>query len=126
MNGAAGRLDRLELTAGGLSGLCLVHCVALPVASVMLPSLGFTARPAVHLVLLILAVPLAATALLAGWRRHGRGGPLVFGVGGLALLGATLLIREEGVERLVTLTGGLTLVGAHVANWRLRHAARTG
>lgn len=122
LSSAAGRLDRLEITAGGLSGLCLVHCIALPLASVLLPGLGLAARPGVHLALVLLAAPLALAALLAGWRRHGRLRPLALGLVGLALLMATLLVREEATERLVSLAGGLILIGAHVLNWRLRHA----
>lgn len=119
--GAAGRLDRLELTAGGLSGLCLVHCVGLPLVGALLPSLGMVSSPFVHLLLLLLAAPLAMAALLAGRRRHGRSGPLTLGLVGLVLLALTLVVRPEAAERLVSLAGGLTLIGAHALNWRLRH-----
>ena len=47
-----------------LSGLCLVHCLALPMLSVVLPVLGAWAEAEwVHLLVIALALPLALFAL---------------------------------------------------------------
>lgn len=116
------RLDQLELTAGGLSGLCLVHCVALPLVSVLLPGLGFAESDGVHLALLTLAAPLAIAVLAVGRRRHAARWPLAAGTGGLVLMGLALLAPTEVAERVVAISGGAALIAAHVGNWRLRHA----
>lgn len=117
------RLDRMELTSGGLSGLCLVHCVALPALSVLLPGAGFAASEAVHIVLLALAVPLAAAVLTGGRRHHEARWPMVAGLGGLALMALALFAPTELMERGVAGAGGVALFAAHIGNWRLRHAA---
>ena len=62
--------ERIWDAAGlGISGLCIVHCLALPVAAVSLPAVGVIAHAEwVHWSLLAVAAPAAALAL---WpRRH--------------------------------------------------------
>ncbi|MFY8100675.1 MAG: MerC domain-containing protein, partial [Allorhizobium sp.] len=73
--------------AMSLSGLCLLHCLALPVLAVGLPFLSVVAEAEwVHWLLVALAVPASALALLGSDGR--RAGPLVLG----ATLGLSLLI----------------------------------
>jgi len=109
----------LDASAVGLSGLCLAHCLALPVAAAFLPVLGAWAEAEwLHLAFLAAAVPISAMALVrsGGWRA-----PLVFG---LALVGIGLLTSgvflapNEGAELAMTVAGGLALATAHSLNWR--------
>ncbi|MDE0177198.1 MAG: MerC domain-containing protein, partial [Gammaproteobacteria bacterium] len=51
---------RLDLAAVGLSTLCLLHCVALPVLVALMPVVGQAAEnELVHRVLVVLAVPVS-------------------------------------------------------------------
>ncbi len=111
-------VDRLAI---GLSGLCLVHCLALPLATAALPALA-TALPGhrwVHVAILATALPLAFLALHRGWRRHRDTRPAVLGATGLLLLMVGIFAGENWTETAVTVLGGLVLASAHVANWRL-------
>ena len=102
-----------------LSGLCLLHCLALPVLAVALPFLGVLADAEwVHWLFVALAVPASALALVdTGGRRSAA---LIIG----ALLGLGLLIAgaagwpDHNSETLMTIAGGLVLAGVHALNWR--------
>ncbi|MCR5876242.1 MerC domain-containing protein [Phenylobacterium sp. J426] len=123
MRQAASVLDGAAL---GLSSLCLAHCLALPVLATALPLLGAWAEAEwVHALFVMIAAPLAATALL----RPGHGlkpsaGLLAMGFLGLALL-AFGALGPAAHERTATLLGALLVAAAHVLNWRRRllHAA---
>jgi hypothetical protein len=105
--------------AMSLSGLCLLHCLALPVLAVALPFLGVLAEAEwVHWLFVALAVPVSTYALLGlGGRRSG-----VLFVG--AVLGLSLLIAgaagwpDHESEALMTIAGGLVLATVHALNWR--------
>lgn len=102
-----------------LSGVCLVHCLALPFLAVTLPFLGvFAEAEWVHWLFITLAVPASALALRAsgGWRLW----PLLTG----AILGLALLIAgaagwpDHDLEIYLTVSGGLALAAVHALNWR--------
>lgn len=105
--------------AMSLSGLCLVHCLALPVLAVSLPFLGVLAEAEwVHWLFVALAVPVSALALFAA---PGRRAPalLAGAVAGLALLAAGAAgWPAHQYETLLTVTGGLMLATVHALNWR--------
>ena len=60
----------LDLTAVGLSGLCLVHCLALPLVIALLPFLARYSDGHLHLQMLTVVLPLSTLALTVGFRRH--------------------------------------------------------
>jgi hypothetical protein len=108
----------LDASAVGLSGLCLAHCLALPVAAAFLPVLGTWAEAEwVHLAFLAAAVPISTVALVrsGGWKA-----PVVLGLAliGIGLLMSGALFANEGVELAMTVAGGLALATAHTLNWR--------
>ncbi|MDP1874908.1 MerC domain-containing protein [Phenylobacterium sp.] len=107
----------LDGSAIGLSGLCLIHCLALPVAAAFAPLLGVWSEAEwVHLTLVLLAAPLSAGALLLTRPRR----PLAIALAatGLALMATALSYPDA--ETLMTVAGGLTLAGGHLVNWRGR------
>lgn len=115
-----------DASAIGLSLLCLVHCLLLPVAAAFLPLLGAWAQAEwVHVALVLVACPLAGSAL---WRSHRRA-PLPAALWGLAALGLLALALGAGGwpgqawERPATVAGALLLASAHAWNWKRRHAA---
>lgn len=112
----------LDGSAMSLSGLCMVHCLALPILTAVLPVLGPVARAEwVHILFVAMAAPVAAFALLRP--EHGRPPPLgmVFlGIVGVGLL-ATGAFGPEAIETPVTVAGSVSLACAHLWNWR-RHA----
>lgn len=114
----------------GLSGLCLVHCLILPLVAMMLPWLGgWIEDERVHQIFAAVTVPVAAIALIPGFLRHRRWPTLALGLGGASLLLLGALGHDligHSWEHIATVFGGLCLVIAHLANYRLREFCCNG
>ena len=115
---------KTDAVAVGLSGLCLAHCLALPLLAAMLPVLGLLAEAEwVHQALVVLAVPIALFAFAQAANGQIRA---LFGL--VAGLGASLLVAGAFVEALhdyetlLTVLGAILLAGAHLYRWQ-SHAA---
>lgn len=113
----------LDLSAVGLSALCMVHCLALPVLALSLPVLGLWAHAEwVHVVFVALAAPIAVFAFIDRKARRPRSWVMF----SLAMFGLVLMLMGalagHGViyETALTVTGGAILAGAHIANLRRR------
>jgi hypothetical protein len=108
-------------TGIAVSGLCMLHCLALPVVLVLSPGLAAAAgyAEALHPAFGVVLVGVAAAAFVPGYRQHGRRGVLGLGVAGLALVltgsFAHNLLGGPG-ETVLTVAGSLALVAAHWAN----------
>ena len=126
MNGEA-RRQRLDTLGLALSGVCLVHCIALPLAAVLIPAftIGLDQRTdhAFHWLLLALAVPISTLALWRGAVRSNDRRWLTVGSGGLALMLIGVL-NVFGTDSEVPLTsvGVILLAVAHIKNFA--HAKR--
>ncbi|MEG3090399.1 MerC domain-containing protein [Sphingomonas sp. PB1R3] len=116
-------LDGLAISA---SALCLLHCLALPVAIAFLPALStwLNVGELFHVLMLAIAIPLSGLTLILGWRRHGSVAPVVIGTVGLALLVAGLGFEGRTSGTVLTVAGGLVLALAHVHNLRAANMAR--
>lgn len=122
-DGASRNSNWLDGFAVCASFTCMVHCLGLPLLFAALPAIADRISPGenFHLVVLLLAVPTSAIALIGGWRRHHAFVPLVVGAAGLALMALGLAFHARAaVETAVTVAGSLLLAGAHIANWRNR------
>jgi hypothetical protein len=110
-----------DRAAIGVSLLCLVHCLLLPIALALLPAAaGWLDVPeGFHLLAVGVAIPVSAIAIVAGYRRHGILIPGVMAVIGLSLisLGAFAGFRNIA-ETIVTVLGSLFLATGHLYNWR--------
>jgi len=86
--------DWLDGAAIGLSGLCLLHCLALPFLVGVLPLLMPFAESHLHAQMLYFAVPLSIIAVGIGYARHRSARVVVAAAAGLALLivGATVAL----------------------------------
>lgn len=111
----------LDWAAISASGLCLVHCLALPLVIATLPSFGGAiAGSATHWVLLAFAVPVSLWVLT---RERGPAAllPLVFGCAGLSLMTLGVALFEGNpTERVLTVTGVLLVAVAHIMRWTRR------
>ena len=115
------RSSPLDVAGISLSGLCLVHCLALPIAAALLPSLAaWTHTEWLHWGFVAVAIPTTTLAL----RRAQRAGTLHVGVllaAGLGLVALALGASEvlgEAAEIPITVAGSVMLAGAHAVNWR--------
>ena len=107
--------DRMAI---GLSGLCLVHCVATTVFVAMVASAGsMLGAPIFHEVGLSLAMLLGAVALGKGVMDHGFMVPSAVGGLGLGVMaGAMTLPHEGGEEAIYTMGGVMILALGHRLN----------
>ncbi len=117
-----GSVARFDLYAVGLSTLCVIHCIALPLLVALMPMVAQAAQSElVHKVLVILAVPISLRVI---WKvRSAAGNALFIGAAsvglGLLLLGA-FLEALSAYEQPVTVAGGVLLGSAHLWHWLRR------
>lgn len=114
------RAATYDMAAVGLSSLCMVHCLALPLLAASLPVVGSWAQAEwVHWLFVGLAAPIS---LFAFARAVPFGLPL--GSIALAVLGISGLVAgvagwpSHEAETLMTVMGSGFLAAAHVLNWR--------
>ncbi|MDX1587506.1 MAG: MerC domain-containing protein [Oleiphilaceae bacterium] len=120
-------LDRFAI---GLSGICALHCLALPLMLVLLPALGatFFGDEAFHRALLWLVIPLSVLAVWLGCLQHKDRRVWAFTATGLALMVVAALIGHDVLgewgEKLVTLMGATVLSLGHIRNHALCRRVR--
>lgn len=112
-----------------LSGLCLVHCLALPVFVAVMPFLSELGSGHLHAQLLLVVIPISVFAFTIGFRRHRSWTIVGFGALGMLVLafGGTYVHSRYGVaaDRAMTVAGSAILAIAHFFNSRrARHDAR--
>jgi hypothetical protein len=115
---ATGRLDRIAM---GLSGLCVIHCVATAALLGLLASAGALGSPMVHEVGLTLAMIIGAYALGRGLLEHGFLLPVAIGALGLGVMAGALSLPEGGHEAIYTVTGVLIVALGHRLNFIAAH-----
>jgi len=109
--------SRLDRVAMGLSGLCLVHCLATAVVLALLSAAGgFLGSPLIHEVGLVLAMLLGAVALGRGIFEHGFMMPSAIGGLGLGVMAGALTLPHDGSEALATVFGVMILALGHRLN----------
>lgn len=108
--------DRLAI---GLSGLCLVHCIATTVALAAFSAFGgLLGAHWIHEVGLTLAMLLGAFALGRGVMAHGFMLPSAVGGMGLGVMAGSLTLPHDGTEAVATMAGVLILALGHDLNRR--------
>ena len=111
---SSSRLDRLAI---GLSGLCMVHCLATSIVLAMVASAGgMLGAEWIHEVGLVLAMLMGALALGRGIIEHGYMMPSSFGGLGLGVMAGALTLPHDGGEALFTVVGVAILALGHRLN----------
>ena len=111
-------LDRFAI---GLSGLCVVHCIATSITLAMLSAAGgILGAPIIHEVGLTIAIGLGAVALGRGAIAHGYMMPAAMGSLGLGVMAGALSLPHDGsgVESVWTVVGVGILALGHDLNRR--------
>ncbi len=116
----------LDHAAIVLSGLCLVHCLLLPVIIVAVPLLAQLNETHFHAQMLLVVVPVSLFAFAHGYRRHGNLRIIAGGIAGIAVLfiGGTVVHASYGIlaDSLLTIADSIILATSHYFNNRLmRH-----
>ena len=110
----SGRLDRIAM---GLSGLCLVHCLATAVLLALVSAAGgVLGAPIIHEVGLTFAMILGSVALGRGILEHGFMMPSAVGGLGLGVMAGALTLPHDGTEAVYTVIGVMILALGHRLN----------
>ncbi|MCS5575492.1 MAG: MerC domain-containing protein [Pseudomonadales bacterium] len=124
MSQPANNQGHLDAIAVVLSGVCMLHCLALPLLLTISPILNVTllSETVFHVLLLVFILPTSVIALTIGCRSHKDKITLVLGALGLSILTITAFFGHQLVgltgERILTSFGGLILAGSHIQNYR--------
>jgi hypothetical protein len=118
MTSATISTSRLDRVAIGLSGLCMVHCLATSVLLALVASAGgMLGAPWIHEVGLVLAMVMGAVALGRGILEHGYMMPSSIGALGLGVMAGALTLPHDGGEALFTVVGvGILALGHRLNN----------
>lgn len=109
------RLDRMAI---GLSGLCVVHCLATTVLLALVASAGsMLGANWIHEVGLGLAMIMGAISLGRGITEHGYSMPSAVGGLGLGVMAGALTLPHDGTEALYTVVGVGILALGHRLNF---------
>ena len=114
----------LDKSSISLSIACAVHCLMLPVITVMSPALigSALADESFHRWLAFVVLPLSLVALFMGCRQHKHIGTVMLGLTGLAVLVLTALFGHglfgEIGEKIATVVGAGIIAVAHFRNYR--------
>ena len=114
-----------DKAAISLSFLCVVHCLVLPLAVVLIPSMA--ALPlqdeSFHLWMIFAVIPISIFALTMGCKNHERYQLLIIGGLGLVVLASAALLGHdwlgEELEKAFTVIGAVIIAAAHMWNYRL-------
>jgi ABC-type branched-subunit amino acid transport system permease subunit len=109
--------------AMGLSGLCLVHCLATTIFFASVASVGgvFLDNHLFHEIGLIIAIGFALITLVSGVLSHGYMMPFAVGSFGLGMMAGALSRPHDGSEVLATMIGVAVVALGHDLNRRARH-----
>ena len=109
----------LDASATGLSLLCLIHCLLLPVLAAFMPLAGvFAEMEWIHKVLVLTALPITVLAIVRHRQSKAVLSFIIPAVLGLALLFAAGFAEElHEIETEITAVGGVLLAGAHIWRW---------
>lgn len=115
-----------DKTAIGLSLLCLVHCLALPVIFMLLPTFAgitFFTDESFHRWMLYAVIPVSSAALLIGYSHHKKLQTLLIGLLGIIILVVAVSLGHDILGRMgevvLTVAGSLAMTLGHIVNYRL-------
>ena len=109
----------------GLSLICAIHCLALPLLLIILPSMMALQldNEIFHTLIIITVLPVSIFALTLGYKQHKRNRLLTLGFTGLLLLVMAVILGEEITgefgEKLLTVLGAILVAAGHLWNFRL-------
>ena len=116
------RAAAIDGTAITLSGLCLLHCLALPLLSTALPIVGIWAEAEwLHKTFVVAALPFSLLALTSNRITWPAGLMIVCGFG--LLVSGAFVEAWHDYETQLTVLGVILLAAGHALRWRRAHVS---
>jgi len=117
----AATIDGLAIS---LSGLCVAHCLLLPILSASLPIVGIWGEVEwLHKAFVVAAFPFSLLTL-ASARANGIVGALI-ATGFVLLCAAAFSETLHDYETTLTVIGGVLLAAGHAFGWRRAHPSQS-
>ena len=113
--------DRIAI---GLSFLCAIHCLLMPIAILLLPSFLIASLQSelFHLLMFFTVLPNSIYALFTGYRKHKNIPTIVSGVIGLVLLSLATILGHESLgelsEKILLLFASCMIAFVHIRNYQ--------
>tara|TARA_B100000767_G_C19758025_1_gene533890 strand:+ start:1839 stop:2237 length:399 start_codon:yes stop_codon:yes gene_type:complete len=114
-----------DKAAISLSFICAVHCLAMPLIFLLLPSLAaiYFDDETAHLLMLFAVLPVSIFALTMGCTKHKDIVVFILGAVGLAILVTAVLLGHDAlgelVEKVLILSGATIIALSHIRNHAL-------
>ena len=108
-----------------LSTLCVIHCLAFPLLTVLLPNLATNSlnQEFFDIAMVICVLPISIYALTMGYKKHMKYSIAITGSLGLLTLVAALFFGEKNLgeigEKLWIVIGSVIIAFAHFRNFQL-------
>jgi hypothetical protein len=108
-----------------VSIICLIHCLALPVVSIILPALNiaFFNFEQFHQLIFLLVASFGVLAFAVGFRVHKNFKLLLFSVFSIAVIGIATILEhyiDEKIAHALNAFGSLLVIAAHLLNLKLQ------
>ena len=121
-----------DKTAISLSLLCTIHCLALPLLLVYLPTIAALnlTDEAFHLWMLVAVIPISVFAITLGCKKHKSYTVFFLALTGLSLMIAAAVLGHdylgEAGEEVFTVVGASFIAFGHLLNHRLCQRSHCG
>ena len=108
-----------------VSVICLLHCIALPIVSIVLPFLNIAIFnfEQFHQVIFLLVAIFGILAFAIGYRIHRNFKVLMFSVFAIAIIGVATVLEHfipENIAHLINGLGSVLVIIAHLVNLKLQ------
>ncbi len=117
--------DKLfDVLGMGLSGLCIIHCIVLPLVVLLYPAANFTENHLIHDLIFVLIVLAALLAFLPHAIKEKSYKLLVLPVIGVVLMIVSNSIfhhEKSSINLILSLVGSLCLIVAHYKHFQAKN-----
>jgi hypothetical protein len=110
--------NKKDFLGAACSGLCIIHCLGLPIlatTSVSLTGLAYLSGESTHLWLNVAMLIIALWAFPAGWRIHKMILPSLLAFTGTGLMAIAVIVPENN-EIYWVISSGVSFISGHLLN----------
>jgi cytochrome c biogenesis factor len=114
--------DKIGICA---SGICLIHCLLPPILLLFFPATKHLLHAGyyIHELLSVIIIASVALAVYPTCKRHGHKDIIVYAIIGVLLILTSIFLHDlpETWHTVLTMTGSVFLIWAHIKNMKARH-----